>query len=230
MIEERYKHLLDKIHPTEALLQNTLAAAAHPKLDKRWMLATACALLLIVVAACCIALPPRDIVASNGEAPANDNDFLPLETAQGYGCCDVRDMKFNIVRGSINRGPLHDISLLFVEVELIGEGLHPDMVVTLRLQEGNTNLKAFHLLCTEVKYTEQGEKKFSHRLSYKIDADAIPPEGRKLTLAVNNYDCGLDHDRYPHWTEDEAWEVVQPDCNTIDFTVTPEGTILLPNE
>ena len=71
---------------------------------------------------------------------------------------------------------------------------------------------------------------FSHLMSYAMDADAIPPEGRRLTLAVNNYDCGLDHDRYPHWAEDEAWEVVQPDCNTIDFTVTNEGTILLPND
>ena len=230
MIEERYKNMFGGIHPTEALLCSTLAAAAKPKADRRWMLAAACTLVLIVTAACWITLPPKDVHTSNGEAIVNCDEFLPLETAAGYGCCDVRDMALNIVSGSIRRGSLHDRDMLFLEVELVGEGLHQDMVLTMRLQDGSTSLKAFHLLCTEVKHNEQGEKMVSHLVSCAMGAEAIPPEGRRLTLAVNNYDCGSDHDRYPHWTETEAWEVVLPDCNTVDFTVTNEGWILLPNE
>lgn len=219
MTEERYKRLFGKICPSEELLLATVAAAQRPRASRHWRIAAACAAVLIVAAVCCITLPPRDVVASNGEAAANDDEFLPIETAAGYGCCDVRDLTLNIVRGSIQRG------LLFVEVELVGEGLHPDMVVTLRLQEGNTCLTAFHLLYTEVKQNAMGVKMVSHLMSCRMDAAAIPPEGRRLTLAVNNYDCGLDHARYPHFAEDEAWNVVLPDCNTLDFKVFSDGTI-----
>lgn len=223
MIEERYKRLFDKLHPKEKLLRDTLAAATRPKISRQWTIAAAFTIVLVVAAAFCIALPPRDVVASHGETPQHSDGFVPIETAQRYGCCDVRDIELNILNGWIYNG------VLYLDVELLGEALHPEMVLTLRLHD-DSSMQAYHLLCTQVEYTRHSEKKIAHRMNCRIEADSIPPEGKRVTFAINNYDCGLDHDRYPHWEEDAAWEDVLPDCLTVDFMVYRDGTIALTND
>lgn len=217
MLEERYHRLMNGVRPKEALLNATLRAAEKGRINWRWAAAAVCAMLCVTAAAFWIALPPRDVVAANGEIAQNNGEFLPVETQ--YPCCDVRNMELRILSGSVQRG------ILFVEMELTGQGIHPEMVITVRMHDGEEVREAFHLLWDEAAHAKYGEGRITHLVSYRLDAASIPPEGKWLTLAVNNYDCGLDHDLYPHWDTEADWADVLPDCKTAAFKVYSDGTI-----
>lgn len=215
MLKKRYVQLFSTLHPTESLIRQTLISNSSPAIKWHWI-ASACAAAMILLVAFHAAVPPRDILTSSQAFSQTSDPLLSLEQGDPLPCCDVRKMELHILRQWIHEDILH------LDVELVGQAIHPDMVITWRLYDGH-DVQAFHLLWDEAAYIQHAAGRISHLLSFRIDEGAMPPEGKSLTLAVNNYDCGYNHDLFPHFPIDAVWTDIAGECLTVDFTLSADS-------
>lgn len=237
MYNKQFQQLNEPLHADEALIRDTLQRAerrlSHQRSQGWRMAAVMAGVLFLVVAVAFFTQPaPEDVVASNGALPGPTEALSPLKSESTHSC-DVREMELKILASNLRDG------ILCLEVDLLGAEIHDYMVVTWRLYNG-VQSSAFHLHWDENAILNHGQGRITFPVSFAVawdgecggtlhgqDALSVSP-GQTLTLAVNNYDCSLNHDLYPHWAPDTPWETVLPDCLTLTFTLAKDGSVILP--